>query len=66
MAYVIGDSCIACGNCKETCPVGAVSEGDIYSIDAGTCIECGACEMCIRDRDRDGHTSGAPVVVPTA
>ncbi|MBC8586544.1 DUF362 domain-containing protein [Youxingia wuxianensis] len=43
MAYVIGDSCIACGNCKETCPVGAVSEGDIYSIDAGTCIECGAC-----------------------
>ena len=44
MAYVIHDDCISCGNCKETCPVGAISEGDgKYEIAAGTCIECGAC-----------------------
>ena len=44
MAYVIHDDCISCGNCKETCPVGAVSEGDSkYQIDPDTCIECGAC-----------------------
>lgn len=44
MAYVIGGNCISCGNCKETCPVGAISEGDgKYEIDPATCIECGAC-----------------------
>ena len=44
MAYVISGDCISCGNCKETCPVGAISEGDgKYVIDADKCIECGAC-----------------------
>ncbi len=43
MAYVIGDACIACGACQSECPVDAISEGDIYSIDADACIECGAC-----------------------
>ncbi|NLY09507.1 MAG: 4Fe-4S binding protein [Tissierellia bacterium] len=43
MAYVIKDSCIACGACAPECPVGAISEGDIYVIDANTCIDCGAC-----------------------
>ena len=44
MAYVIGDGCISCGTCKDTCPVGAISEGDgKYEIDEATCIECGAC-----------------------
>lgn len=34
MAYVISGDCISCGNCKETCPVGAISEGDgKYEID---------------------------------
>ena len=32
MAYVIGNDCIACGTCIDECPVGAISEGDIYSI----------------------------------
>ncbi len=44
MAYKIGDSCIACGACASTCPVGAISEGDIYVIDPEKCIECGLCE----------------------
>ena len=43
MAYQINDSCIACGACAGECPVGAISEGDVYVIDAGTCIDCGAC-----------------------
>lgn len=43
MAYVISDDCIACGSCMPECPVDAISEGDIYVINAETCIDCGAC-----------------------
>lgn len=43
MAHVISDGCIACGTCQPECPVEAISEGDIYVIDADTCIDCGAC-----------------------
>ncbi|MDR1816064.1 MAG: 4Fe-4S binding protein [Clostridiales Family XIII bacterium] len=43
MAYTIDDSCIACGACMADCPVDAISEGDIYKIDADKCIDCGAC-----------------------
>ncbi|EKX89003.1 ferredoxin [Peptostreptococcus anaerobius] len=43
MAYVIKDSCIACGACAAECPVSCISDGDIYSIDASACIDCGSC-----------------------
>lgn len=43
MAHVIGDECIACGICQSECPVDAISEGDIYVIDADLCTDCGAC-----------------------
>lgn len=44
MAYVIHSDCISCGNCKDICPVGAISQGDSqYEIDANTCIDCGSC-----------------------
>ena len=43
MAYKITDACIACGACAAECPVEAISEGDIYVIDADKCIDCGSC-----------------------
>jgi ferredoxin len=43
MAYTINDSCIACGACVPECPVEAISDGDIYKVDADKCIDCGAC-----------------------
>jgi NAD-dependent dihydropyrimidine dehydrogenase PreA subunit len=47
MAYKISDECIACGTCIDECPVGAISEGDIYIIDAETCTDCGSCaDIC--------------------
>ena len=45
MAHVVSDECLMCGACLETCPVGAISEGDgKMQVDADTCIDCGACE----------------------
>ena len=47
MAYVISDECIACGTCIDEGPMGAISEGDIYTIDADLCTECGTCaDVC--------------------
>ena len=42
MAYVITDSCVACGTCAGECPAGAIAEGDIYVI-GDEYLECGAC-----------------------
>ena len=39
--------CTACGTCLPTCPVAAISEGDVYRIDGSHCLECGRCaEVC--------------------
>ena len=43
MAYKITDSCVACGTCMGECPSGAISEGDIYTIDPNVCVDCGTC-----------------------
>ncbi len=44
MAYVISEDCTACGSCVTECPVDAIQEGAIYSIDAEVCTDCGSCE----------------------
>lgn len=44
MAHKISeDLCVACGTCQGECPVGAISEGDVYKIDPNVCIDCGSC-----------------------
>ncbi len=48
--YRITDKCIACGVCKDSCPTGAINEGDVYSIESSLCLECGNCyEKCPHD-----------------
>jgi len=41
--YQINQNCVACGNCIAECPVGAIKEDDLYSIDTKLCTDCGAC-----------------------
>ena len=45
MAHKIDpEKCVACGSCKEQCPVEAISEGSpAFTIDADKCVDCGAC-----------------------
>jgi len=40
MAMKILDDCIACGACQAECPTDSITEGDIYVINANTCVEC--------------------------
>jgi len=42
-AVVDEDSCTACGDCTERCPVGAVSIEDSAVVDRGRCLGCGLC-----------------------
>ncbi len=43
MALKINESCISCGTCVDTCPLGAIVEsGDTYAI-TDECTECRAC-----------------------
>ena len=48
--YRITDKCTACDICLESCPVGVISEGEVYRIDGSRCLECGRCaEVCPED-----------------
>jgi ferredoxin len=37
------EKCTACGNCKEVCPVDAITVNEKAKIDADTCVDCGTC-----------------------
>jgi len=44
MAYKITSACVSCGACADSCPAGAINQGDAqYEIDANVCLDCGAC-----------------------
>ncbi len=44
MAHFIDpNKCTACGDCIDSCPVEAISEGKFYVINADDCTDCGAC-----------------------
>ncbi len=43
MAYKITEDCAACGSCIDECPVGAITAGDIFKIDAAMCTDCATC-----------------------
>lgn len=39
----ITEECIACGTCVDTCPVGAISQGDPIYVIGDDCTDCQAC-----------------------
>lgn len=57
-AVVDGDSCIACGECVDVCPVGAMTLEEVARADADKCLGCGLCAnacsaSCIEMRLRE-------------
>jgi len=43
LAYVDEDMCIACGDCEERCPFGAITLEDVAKVDEEKCFGCGVC-----------------------
>ena len=37
------EKCTGCGNCKEVCPVDAITVNEKAKIDPDTCVDCGTC-----------------------
>ena len=50
IAYVVDDSCTACGACLLTCPEHAFVVGVPLQVRADRCTDCGECiEICPAD-----------------
>ncbi len=44
--YTISEACTQCDECREQCPVDAISKGAPYKI-SDDCTDCGICaEVC--------------------
>ncbi|MBU0491712.1 MAG: 4Fe-4S binding protein [Chloroflexi bacterium] len=42
-AVVNAETCIACGDCLDRCPMDAIALGDVAEVDQARCIGCGLC-----------------------
>ena len=57
MPYTIIDSCTGCSACERRCPTRAIHgiKKDVYYIDPGLCIDCGACGVVCPDESILDH-----------
>ncbi|MBN1694741.1 DUF362 domain-containing protein [candidate division WOR-3 bacterium] len=45
---ILASKCTACGACAVTCPINAITVGEVANIDKDTCIGCGMCVVACK------------------